>query len=153
MLPSFLHLNRGWNAEPNAPNVRVIIDGCDVLLRFKVNAFQFSDFKRDDDGVLRFEDCSQYRLGPTNDEGWYLGQCRFSRSAPKWGEFYAVLADPASTDGPDDWVVMGSSSMQDRTHYLFYFRDDTFECLARNCIIEPDDGNSVFRTQKTIPLI
>jgi predicted metal-binding membrane protein len=27
MLPSFLHLNREWNAEPNAPNARLSIDG------------------------------------------------------------------------------------------------------------------------------
>jgi hypothetical protein len=31
-------------------------------------------------------------LGRTNDEGWYLGQCRFSKVAPTWGEFYHVQA-------------------------------------------------------------
>jgi len=31
---------------------------------------------------------------------------------------------------------------------LFYFRDETFECVAEKCIIEPTADNSLQRTGK-----
>ena len=34
---------------------------------------------------LRFESCWRYRLGGTNEEGWWPRQCRFSLLAPGWG--------------------------------------------------------------------
>ena len=153
MVPSFLHLNLGWNADPNVPHVHIRVDGDDLLLQFKVNTFQFSDFVEGDKGVLRFMNFSRFRLGPTNDEGWYLGQCRFSGLAPEWGEFYAVVGDPTSANGPDDWVTPVSIAKPDRTHFLFYFRDDTFECVAKECGIEPIQDNALFRTGKSIPYI
>src|SRR2546428_13577789 len=79
MKPEFLHLNVGWNAEPNAPEPHVEVQGFDIVLRFYVNPFQFKEFKEDEIGFLRFVNCARYRLGPTNDEGWYRGQCRFSQ--------------------------------------------------------------------------
>jgi len=71
----------------------------------------------------------QYRLGPTNDEGWYLGQCRYSGSAPSWGEFYELNGDDPLLDRPSDWIKTNSSPSSNR-HFLFYFRDGTFECIA-----------------------
>jgi hypothetical protein len=154
MIPSFCHLNSRWNADPNVPDVRTRVDGEDVLLQFKVNAFQFREFITEgDEGILRFKSCSQFRLGPTNDEGWYLGQCRFTGLAPEWGEFYAILGDPDSANGPEDWIVTRSATKQDQTHFLFYFRDETFECLAKSCTVEPDQANALFRTSRSIPNI
>lgn len=151
MIPSFIQLNNGWNAEPNAPDESARVDNEDVLLQFKINGFQFREFNECENGILRFVNCSRFRLGSTNDEGWYRGQCRFSGSAPRWGEFYAVIGDPNSTDGPDDWVVMPRFLEQNRTHFLFYFRDRTFECVADRCVVEPTEGNALFRNLKAIP--
>jgi len=92
-------------------------------------------------------------MGPTNDEGWYLGQCRFSGKAPEWGEFYAVLGEPHSADGPNDWVLIEGYSDTKRTHFLFYFRDETFECLAERCLLEPIQNNALIRTSKSLPNI
>ena len=75
--PSFQRLNEGWNAEPNAPDVRVGVDGTLVTVRFAMNLFQFPEFTEDDEGVLEFDACWRWRYGPTNDEGWYRGACRF----------------------------------------------------------------------------
>lgn len=150
MTPMFIRLNNGWNAEPNAPAEAARVAGQDILLEFDLNAFQFGEFSQCEKGVLRFVNCSRYRLGETNDEGWYRGQCRFSSVAPAWGEFYAIIGDPNSTDGPDDWVVVQNSDAQNRTHFLFYFRDRTFECVAQKCEIEPIQQNALFRTLKTI---
>ncbi len=58
-----------------------------------------------------------------------MGQCRFSREAPAWGEFYEVLGDRKLEQCPSDWQRVGESREPGR-HFLFYLRDGTFECEA-----------------------
>ncbi len=149
---TFKQLNDGWNAEPNAPDPAVKIEGKDLLLTFTVNPFLFPEFDEEEIGVLRFVDCVRYRLGPTNDEGWFMGQCRFSKLAPSWGEFYLVEGDEELLGAPADWQTISESS-DPHKHFLFYFRDDTFECVARQCIIEPRPDNSLQRTGKKLPTL
>lgn len=128
-MTTFRQLNAGWNAEPNAPDPRAKVDGQDVVVSFLMNPFQFPEFTVEDIGRLRFYSCSRYRLGRTNDEGWYRGQCRFSKLAPRWGEFYEVGGDLRLSECPSEWVEVVPSSGNLR-HFLFYFRDETFECDA-----------------------
>lgn len=149
MRATFLQLNQGWNAEPNAPEPSVETQGADLLLSFYINAFQFPEFEEEEIGVLRFIHCERYRLGSTNDEGWYRGQCRFSKLAPTWGEFYLIQGDSALLNAPLDWVRV-SESRGHSQHFLFYFRDNTFECLAEQCIVEPTANNSLQRTGKKL---
>jgi hypothetical protein len=101
MSTRFIKLNDDWNAEPNSPAPAVAPSGNDVVLEFRLNPFQFTQFSEGDCGRLVFRNCWRYRLGGTNDEGWYLGQCRFSKVAPAWGEFYEVLARTCCGNG--DW--------------------------------------------------
>jgi hypothetical protein len=35
---------------------------------------------------------------------------------------------------------------------LFYFRDETFECVAEHCTIELSEVNSLIRTRKVLAL-
>jgi hypothetical protein len=142
--PSFRQLNDGWNAEPNAPAPVVERSGPDLLLRFTLNAFKFTQFAEEEVGILRFVDCARHRLGATNDEGWYRGQCRFSRYAPAWGEFYEIGGVVSSLGEPDDWIVSGPDKASCR-HFLFYFRDETFECFAVDWLFEVDPHNALFR--------
>ena len=128
-MTTFRQLNAGWNAEPNAPDPRVAVEGQDVVVMFLMNSFQFPQFTPEDVGRLRFISCQRYRLGPTNDEGWYRGQCRFSKAAPRWGEFYEVGGDLRLAECSNDWVEIGPAENNSR-HFLFYFRDETFECDA-----------------------
>jgi hypothetical protein len=125
---SFLRLNDGWNAEPNAPVPEVRVEGTTVFLSFFLNPWEFQGAP-DEKGVLAFPQCSQWRLGPTNDEGWYRGQCRYSGIAPAWGEFYELVGEDPLANLPQDWRQVGPSSEAER-HYLFYLRDETFECFA-----------------------
>lgn len=150
MKTSFLQLNQDWNAEPNAPSPVVEILGADVILSFYVNAFRFPEFEEDEIAILRFVCCERYRLGSTNDEGWYRGQCRFSRIAPAWGEFYLVQGDRALLNSPQDWITVSRFSDSGQ-HFLFYFRDNTFECIAKQCLIEPTANNSLQRISKKLP--
>jgi hypothetical protein len=151
MRPRFHKLNEGWNAEPYDPNPVIEIEGRDLLLKFLVNAFQFTEFAEGETGVLRFVGCARYRLGPTDDEGWYGGQCRFSKLAPEWGEFYIVQGDAALLNAPQDWRVL--EARDGGRHFLFYFRENTFECVAEQCLIEPSADNALIRTGKKLPVI
>lgn len=138
MATNFLKLNWDWNADPNAPDPQLRVDGNDVVLSFFVNAFIYPQFKEGDRAELRFADCCRNRLGRTNDEGWYRGQCRFSGIAPEWGEFYEVSGDLKLDTSPPDWEgtlrplkwEMNGTSRSGQKHFLFYLSDETFECDA-----------------------
>lgn len=132
MTVEFKRLNNGWNAEPNAPDSSVVTAGHDIRLSFLLNAFQY-DFAEGNIGILQFSDCSRYRIGDTNDEGWYRGQCRYSSLAPSWGEFYELSGDDPLADAPTDWEIIGGTG---KRHFLFYLRDETFECFASDWCFE-----------------
>jgi len=121
----FTRLNSDWNADPNAPDERVSVNGSTVVLEFDLAGFFHEPWR----GRLVFEGCWRYRLGRPNDEGWYLGQCRFSRIAPEWGEFYEVKGDLLEAS-VKDWVILSAPSSHPTRHFLFYLRDSTFECDA-----------------------
>jgi hypothetical protein len=72
METTFAWLNVDWDAEPNAPDPRVVVSGADVLLEFVANPYQFPRFHEEQLLRLRFEHALRYRLGPTNDEGWWV---------------------------------------------------------------------------------
>ena len=57
------------------------------------------------------------------------GQCRFSKLAPKWGEFYEIRGDKLDHLIPETWNKTG---LPDGLKYLFYLRDSTFECQANS---------------------
>jgi hypothetical protein len=126
-LMSFLKRNSGWNAEPNAPYPTVFTTGSSLQLTFYLNGFDY-DAEKGEKGILSFSDCQVWRLGSPNDEGWYRGQCRYSGLAPEWGEFYELTEENALSR-PTDWQHPVHSGAGTR-HFLFYFRDETFECLA-----------------------
>ena len=126
----FRKLSADWNAEPSAPEPVVSLSGDTVELSFIPNRFIYPNYSEVERVVLSFFGCRMYRLGATNDEGWYLGQCRFSDTAPEWGEFYEVGGDSKLTE-VDDWIDVGEL-VGDARHFLFYFRDETFECVAQD---------------------
>jgi hypothetical protein len=131
MSTTFRQLNHGWNAEPNAPEPKVEWRGADLILKFLMNPFQFPEYGEEDVGQITFADCSRYRLGTLNDEGWYRGQGRFHGVPHQWGEFYEVHGDLRLEAIPDGWQIR-TEPVGDRAHFLFYFRDEDFECDARS---------------------
>lgn len=136
MPTNFTRLNIDWNAEPNAPRERV--DECEgyIELSFTVNHSDYSQFRKGQRATLRFYQCTKWRLGPVNDEGWAQGQCRFSKLAPEWGEFYELNGDTKLELCPNDWNVI--SKEKAHRHFLFYLRDCQFECSANNYDFIPD---------------
>jgi hypothetical protein len=130
MTTQFTQLNHGWNAEPNAPQIDVHIDRTTLTLSFLANPYRFPDFVEGQIIRLRFNNVWRYAIDDVNDEGWYRGQCRFSHLAPSWGEFYEVTGDLRLDEFDIEWHVISESPCQDLRHFLFYFRDETFECDA-----------------------
>ena len=124
----FVRLNHDWNADPNVPDSKAIEGDASVSLEFDVNAYIYDGFAEGERARLIFDDCSIYRLGATNDEGWYMGQCRFSKVAPEWGEFYELFGDTRD-DQATGWRALTGAGTR---HFLFYLRDGTFECKAAN---------------------
>ena len=131
MNATFTQLNHGWNAEPNAPDPQAAWENDSLIVRFRMNSFQFPEYDEDDIGELVFEDCTRYRIGTVNDEGWYRDQGRFGRSGHRWGEFYEVAGGLTPAFTPNDWAVRCQDGGT-RRHFLFYFRDEDFECVARS---------------------
>lgn len=127
----FARLSEGWNAEPNAPMPTITIDENTLTLTFYRNYQMFPEVLADTKMSIVFRGCRRFRLGRTNDEGWYRGQCRFSGIAPAWGEFYEVSGDLRDSKiGDDEWTAVSDQPGPKR--FLFYFRDETFECDAES---------------------
>jgi len=130
MVTSFIQLNHGWNAEPNAPFPEVQVTGSSVILEFLANPFQFPAFVSGQRIRIAFHGVWRFGFSSVNDEGWYRGQCRFSRIAPRWGEFYELSGDLKLEHCEVEWRYLAEQAAPGTRHFLFYFRDETFECDA-----------------------
>lgn len=132
--PLFIRLNIDWNAEPNTPFPEISTDDSELQLRILTSSPRL---RGEECEVLRltFEGCRAWRLSDLNDEGWYRGQCRYGKLAPRWGDFYEITGDDSLRDQPNDWQSMPMPGAGSR-HYLFYLRDETFECIAGGWTIE-----------------
>ncbi|MBW6421783.1 hypothetical protein KX729_10045 [Rhizobium sp. XQZ8] len=124
--PQFIRLNTDWNVEPNVPLPEISIDGLTLELRLLVTV---ASREGEESAAIKltFTDCHAWLLSDLNDEGWYRGQCRYGRLAPAWGHFYEIAGEDPLRDQPDDWQSMPGHG---NCHYLFYLRDETFECIA-----------------------
>lgn len=128
----FEQLNIDWNAEPNAPEVTVSVLGNNVEVRFFLNNLQYGNFDEQNIARLVFHDCLQYRYGSPNDEGFFIfNQSRFKKLGVKWGEFYLVHNSDWEKVFPDR-VHVSDQPLDGLKHFLFYFKDGTFECIAKD---------------------
>ena len=133
----FLKLNENWNAEPNAPEPSIEITGADLKLLFYLNYFCHEQFGEGDIGILEFRNCLKYRMGAPNDEGFFIyAQSRYKQYGVEWGHFYLVEDSDWETNFPDAQAVAERVCNQELKHYLFYFKDETFEVIAENYSFE-----------------
>ncbi len=140
----FLKQNTNWGACPNVPLPEAWPDGTDILLKFHVSYFRRRIFEWEDCGLIRFHNCTRFRFTPLNDEGWYRGQCRFSEIAPEWGEFYGVIGDFKEDEVDREWTPVSDKCRRQR-NFLFYFRDETFECSAESWSFDGTEDNALYR--------
>jgi hypothetical protein len=71
-----------------------------------------------------------------NDEGYILGQYRYKDIDLPWGEFYQLFSS-WETDFPLRCsTLVKTTDKTSLNHYIFFFKDNTFECVAKNFILE-----------------
>jgi hypothetical protein len=128
---NFEKLNEDWDAQAGAPEPNVRTDESGLTLTFFLSSSLNPKFRDYDRGEIFFPNCWRYRLGYPNDEGWHMGHCRFRCLAPEWGDFYEVTGDLLES-GPKDWVLLKPTRAESSRHFLFYFKDETFECDAES---------------------
>lgn len=133
----YTKINEGWNADPNSPDVELRVDNEGLMLEFYLNAFQFNEFKEGDKALVTFKGCHKFSFNAKNDESYHKGQYRYKHSELPWGEFY-ILDTDWETDFPQDHEVLYTlnGTEKDLKHYIFFFKDNTFECVAQSFTLE-----------------
>jgi len=130
----FVKISDKWNADPVSPEIDLKINGQDIVMEFFLNYFAFDNYSEGDKAKITFKNCSKYSLNTCNDEGYYYGQYRINYNELPWGEFYEIKGG-LNRNFPKP-VVEVSNDLKNKRHFLFFFKDETFECLADDYKIE-----------------
>ena len=138
---TFTQLNKDWNADPNAPETNINVSGDTVTLDFYLNYFLFDNFKEGDKGQLTFYNCHKYYLGGPNDEGYYRGQHRYKYTELPFGEFYLLKTDWKNDFPTNSKVLNTDLNVNDLKHFIFFFKENTFECVATDYKLKLADSN------------
>lgn len=127
---TYTQLNIDWNADPNSPETSIKVEGDTIILDFYLNYFLFDEFKEGDKGQLTFYNCHKYDFDGTNDEGYFLGQHRYKYTDLPYGEFYQLNTN-WQTDFPKNSKILNPDiNSKDLKHFVFFFKENTFECVA-----------------------
>lgn len=127
----YIKLNKNWNAEPNTPEPKISTTEGEIVLSFFLNPFVFEHIDKDEIGRLEFNNVYAYRFDPTNDQEYRRGQFRFLNDQLPWGEFYELKDSKWDLNFPDDKIVLNDKiNKKEIRHFIFFFRDNIFECLA-----------------------
>ncbi len=126
----YVQITIDWNADPVSPDVKLSVDGSDLLLTIFLNYYAFDNFKEGDKVKIIFQNCSEYSFNTCNDEGYYYSQYRTNPNELPWGEFYEIKSG-LNRNFPKPITKLTSDSTSNR-HFIFFFKDETFECLAEN---------------------
>ena len=104
-------LNIDWNAEPNAPNPKISVDGNQLEIEFLLNPFIFDHIKDVELGKLTFKNCHKYSFNDCNDEGYFREQYRYRNDDLPWGEFYELEHDWISDFHPDCIILYSNAEI------------------------------------------
>jgi hypothetical protein len=127
----YIKLNKNWNAQPNVPQPYVTKTDEGIDLTFFLNPLLFQHIDEDDKGTLKFLDVYAYRLGATGEEGYNRGEFRYKNAQLPWGEFYELLGSNWKNDFPDDKQIINEKANKSKLrHFIFFLKEETFECLA-----------------------
>jgi hypothetical protein len=127
----YIKLNKNWNAQPNVPQPYVTNTDEGIDLSFFLNPLLFQHIDEDDKGTLKFLDVYAYRLGATGEEGYNRGEFRYKNAQLPWGEFYELLGSNWKNDFPDDKQIINEKANKSKLrHFIFFLKEETFECLA-----------------------
>lgn len=130
----YIQITKDWNADPVSPEIELKVDGIDLIMEIYLNHFQFDKFQKGDKVKIRFKNCTEYSLNTCNDEGFYYGQYRIKPTEFEWGEFYEIKSGlDRNLPNPIE-IIQNDNS--DRKHFIFFFKDETFECIASDYYLD-----------------
>lgn len=143
-------ITKDWNADPVSPEIKLKVEGIDLIMDIYLNHYQFDRYQEGDKVKIRFKNCAEYSLNTCNDEGFYYGQYRIKPTEIEWGEFYEIKSG-LDRDLPNP-VEKIQSSNSDRKHFIFFFKDEIFECLASDYYLD-FYNEKVLRQCKTYKIV
>lgn len=130
----YIQITKDWNADPVSPKIELKVDGIDLIMDIYLNHFQFDRYQEGDKVKIQFKNCAEYSLNTCNDEGFYYGQYRIKPTELEWGEFYEIKSGlDKELSNPIQRIQNDNS---DRKHFIFFFKDETFECLASDYYLD-----------------
>jgi hypothetical protein len=130
----YIQITNDWNADPVSPEIELKVDGIDLIMDIYLNHFQFDKYQEGDKVKIRFKNCAEYSLNTCNDEGFYYGQYRIKPTELEWGEFYEIKSGlDRRLPNPIKKIQNDNS---DKKHFIFFFKDETFECLASDYYLD-----------------
>jgi hypothetical protein len=123
------------DCEPNTSRARLISNGSTLAVIYESKG---PGWPHCDEcwAVVRFEWCMIVKAGSPNDEArvhhplYTLGlgsSCSLQRVVDS--PWFAEQCQLADRDGD------GARQAKDRHHFVFAFKEDTLECIARNCTV------------------
>ena len=130
-----------FEASPNTATPSVEVSGKDLTLSYTTNSDEIEI------GKLLFSDCLLYRVGSPNDEGFYgfgsnpkirNDSIYYKKNFPDldFYEFYVVTGYDWKNNqliGENKWILDSEYSQKEGyTHYIFFMKDGTFECVAKD---------------------
>lgn len=130
----YIQITKDWNAHPVLPQIELKVEGIDLIIDIYLNQFQFDKYQEGDKVKIRFKNCAEYSLNTCNDEGFYYGQYRIKPTELKWGEFYEIQSGlDRKLPNP---ITKIQSSTSNKKYFIFFFKDETFECLASDYYLD-----------------
>ncbi|MBC5864685.1 hypothetical protein [Flavobacterium turcicum] len=130
----YIQLTTDWNADPVSPEIELSLDGENLIMDIYLNHYVFENFKEGDKAKILFKNCAEYSLNTCNDEGYYYGQYRTNPNKLPWGQFYEIKSG-LDRNMPNPIVKIDSNNFYTK-HFIFFFKDETFECLASEYELE-----------------
>ena len=83
---------------------------------------------------MKFKRTLRTYQGLNYDEGYFYGQYRTNHNELPWGEFYEIKSGlDKELPNPIEKIQTSNS---DRKHFIFFFKDETFECLASDYYLD-----------------
>jgi hypothetical protein len=126
----FTMLNRNWNSEPTVPDLNVSMIEGGVRLSFVLNSNDYEHIDEGDRGIVELNEVYAYRLVPTDREAFLKDEFRFKNNQLPWGEFYEIMNSGKKNFPQEKTLLDGEVDKNDLRHFIFFFRDQIFECLA-----------------------
>lgn len=127
----FNKLNKNWNAASDSPNPEVSNIEEGISLSFFLNAIDYDHIDEEEKGSINFFGLHKYSIVSVDEEEYSSGQFRFKKEQLPWGMFYELPNSKWQNNFPDDAIIIDNSvNKKGLRHFIFFFKDEIFECLA-----------------------